>query len=173
MSRPKTILKDTETYIKNNLRYVPETGELVRAQSHRGAPAGAVGCLDSKGYSVFRCNRQLLKVHRVIWFLHYGEWPSEFIDHINGIKSDNRISNLRNVTNQENHKNQAKAKNNTSGCTGVYWCKRDKKWRVRIKLQGRYIELGHYKCFELACFVRKEAENQYGYHENHGRIANV
>ena len=58
--------------------------------------------------------------HRVIWAMHYGEWPDQ-VDHINHDKADNRIENLRTVTHSENARNRKLNKNNTSGHAGVTW----------------------------------------------------
>ena len=58
--------------------------------------------------------RQYLQ-HRVAWALHYGEWPASFIDHINHIRDDNRIHNLRVVTRAENNSNAIRRMNYKTG----------------------------------------------------------
>lgn len=86
----------------------------------------------------FRNNDKVinLKAHQFIWYLATGE-VVECIDHINGIKSDNIISNLRSVTSQENTFNRIKAK-------GVCWHKLVNKWQAQIKIDGKSIHLGYF-----------------------------
>lgn len=57
--------------------------------------------------------------HRLAWLLHYGEWPSDLIDHINGDSTDNRIANLRDCSHAENQANRAADRTNSTGYKGV------------------------------------------------------
>jgi hypothetical protein len=100
--------------------------------------------------------------------MHYGVWPTQLIDHINGDRADNRIVNLRQTTQSENMRNRRKSTNNTSGYVGVY--KVGAKWRARISVDSKNMNLGIYDTIEQAVQARKQAEIDYGYHENHGRI---
>lgn len=83
----------------------------------------------SKTYSI--------KSHRFAWFMFYGKLPENDIDHINGIKNDNRITNLRDVTHQQNQWNQTKAK-------GYYFDKKNKRFMGYIKVDGISKNLGRY-----------------------------
>ena len=83
------------------------------------------------------------------------------IDHIKHIKKDNRKSQLRICTTQENNMNKKISKNNTSGCTGVYWSQKYQKWWASIKYNNKSIYLGSFNKFEDAVKTRKEAENKY------------
>lgn len=109
-----------------------------------------------------------VRAHRVIWAMFHGDWPLHQIDHINGIRSDNRISNLRAVTNAENMKNQFRSPRNTSGATGVYWSLKPAMWRSTIKCNGKRISLGYFKDFEAAVAARKRAEQELGFSQRHG-----
>ncbi len=91
------------------------------------------------------------------------------IDHINGDRGDNRISNLRVVTSTENNRNKAINKNNTSGVTGVTWSKSRRKWIAQIHIGKIGKALGGFDRVEDAIAARKNAETRYGFHENHGR----
>lgn len=102
--------------------------------------------------------------HRLIYMWMIGEWPTE-IDHINGDGTDNRWCNLRNVTRIENGKNQRKFSNNKSGVSGVCWNLRCSKWEVTI---GKKY-LGVFSDLNEAVRVRKQAEIEHYYHENHGK----
>ena len=123
----------------------------------------------SSGYNrvvIFDCH---YPAHRVMWALHYGEWPKGQIDHINGVKLDNSIVNLRVVTDAENSKNMPLRSDNKSGVTGIYRSKNGKKWISEIRVNRKKIYFGTFENFEDAVAVRKAAEIQYGFHENHGR----
>ena len=82
--------------------------------------------------------------HNLIWFYHYGVWPTSKIDHRNTVKSDNDIGNLREATNQQNSFNTKSRKNSTSKYKGVYWCKRDKKWISAFMVDGKASSIGRF-----------------------------
>ena len=83
------------------------------------------------------------------------------IDHINHDKSDNRKSNLRMCTVAQNNFNKGLSKNNTSGIIGVYWSKKDRKWRSRIMINRKSISLGMFNNLEDAIRARLQAEVNY------------
>lgn len=135
--------------------------------NNRYAGQGAFTYIAKTGYHqgpIF--NRKYL-AHRVLWALVYGEWPVCEIDHINGVRSDNRISNLRMVTRQENQRNKRLLVSNTTGYHGVQQC--NGRWKASINVNRQYISLGSYaqKCNAVA--ARKRAEVKYGFHKNHGK----
>lgn len=124
--------------------------------------------LNSHGYKTVCHNYRTVKQHQIIWFLVYGRYPKE-IDHISGIRANNKLGNLREVTRLENNRNKAKSSNNKSGVTGVHFDKRRNKWRALIKVKQRNVSLGSYKHFNNAVRARKAAEKKYGFHPNHGK----
>ena len=87
----------------------------------------------------------------------YGELPL-MLDHINRIKDDNRIENLRPCTFSQNSINKDIQKNNTSGVVGVRWHKFNKKWFSTISVNGKEKHLGYFKDKQDAIKVRLEAE---------------
>lgn len=103
-----------------------------------------------KGHIQIQYKRKLYREHNLIWVLFHDEMPSLFIDHINGIPSDNRIENLRLATNAQNLANRGKNSNNTSGFKGVYQHNQTKKWVATIKHHGKKYSLGCYDTPELA-----------------------
>jgi hypothetical protein len=100
----------------------------------------------------------------------HGVWPEQ-IDHINHLRSDNRISNLRDVGVLENQKNRSRNSNNTSGVTGVSWCQTRQDWVVSIHASGKVCAVGRFKDFDAAIAARKQAEASLGFHPNHGAEA--
>ena len=138
--------------------YDPETGKLWRE----------AGCLDPRGYRNVHFQGKLRLEHRVIWFLHYGEWPKLPVDHINGNRSDNRIANLRLATASQNGYNRRKPRNNTSGEKGVTWVKRRNQWQAVITVNGTQKFLGRFASREAAATVYQKSALQY-----HGEFANL
>lgn len=124
----------------------------------------------AKGYKAGKLLNSSYLAHRIIWLWYYGEWPKEQIDHINGNPSDNRIVNLRLVNNSENQKNVKLSKRNKTGVIGVHYNKKESSWAVYIGENSKNYWLGNHVCFGKAVKIRKEAEVEYGYHKNHGRI---
>ena len=124
--------------------------------------------LSLRGYLTGVIQNRRYYAHRVVWALHYGEWPNDQIDHINGNRLDNRIQNLRVATDAENRKNQCVRSDNRTGIAGVWWDQTRQKYQAYINHDGRRIHLGRYESLDDAAAARKEAERQYGYHENHG-----
>lgn len=123
----------------------------------------------STGYhrsTIFNLN---VYAHRVAWAMHHGEWPSGCIDHINGVRTDNRIENMRDVERIQNHMNMTRSRRNKSGVTGVFWYSRAKVWHAYISDNGKRVHLGSFSDKSDAIAARKAAEVKYGYHPNHGR----
>lgn len=156
--------------IRDALSYDPVTGEFrwkirVANRVHVGDIAGS---LDAYGYRAFRIAGKNYKAHRVAWFLHCGSWPSRQIDHINEVRDDNRLVNLRLATKAENGRNRGKNKNNTSGFKGVSEDKKQGRWFAVIGVGGRRVFLGYYDTPEKAHVAYCSAATKY-----HGTFANT
>lgn len=168
-------------YLRKRLRYEPDTGKLFwldyegasKEWRTRWVGKEAFTALNDKGYYIGSVDNVKYRANRVAWAIYYGEWPEQYLDHINGVTTDDRISNLRDVSHQENHRNSALRKNNTSGVNGVSWSKSSGKWRVHVNVGGKYKHLGYFNNIEEAAAVRKQADVQYGYSERHGLPTNV
>lgn len=160
----------TREELKKYLHYCPDTGIFTRriSTSNRANKGDIAGGIDLKGYINIRVKGQAYKAHRLAYLYVNGSFPEKQIDHINHIRDDNRINNLRVVDRSENLKNQTKYSRNTSGHNGISWAKHLKKWRARIQVNGKPICLGVYKNKKDAIKARKEADIKYGFHKNHG-----
>ena len=133
-------------------------------------PGQIAGSINKNNYINLGIEKKRYYAHRIIWEMHNGTIPDGYqVDHINGIRSDNRIDNLRIVRNSENSKNQKRKSTNKSGMTGVSWDTQTQRWRAHITVNGKMISLGRYIDKIDALTARKNAEIKYNFHENHGR----
>lgn len=127
----------------SHLTYDPDTGHFYRNNERAGTP----DC--TKGYRQIMWKGVMYKEHRLAWFFHTGKWPENQIDHINGIKDDNRIANLRDVSQTINMYNkQAAYCNSKTGYLGVSFS--GKKYVARIRVNKKLIHLGTFDTPELA-----------------------
>jgi len=142
-------------------------GFLYRKVAVQGAPAGIkVGTKQSNGYSYVVVDGKKILTHRVMFLFCNGYLP-DFIDHIDGNKSNNKIENLRQATRAENGHNRQVYSNNKSGIKNVTWIERLKKWSVKLTVNKKRIHIGSFDDLELAELVAIEARNKY-----HGVFAN-
>ena len=150
--------------VKEILTYEPETG-VFRWRIARGsnAPAGAVaGSYATSGHWLIRIDGRNYRAHRVAWLYFYGQWPKNYIDHINGVRDDNRISNLRDVTRSVNQQNLRTAQSNSStGLLGVRAKRAKRVFDASIKVGPERIFLGSFKTAEEAHAVYLEAKRKY------------
>lgn len=131
-----------------------------------------VGRLRKDGYLQFTKMYKTYLLHRVIWDMCFPEdklGPDDFIDHIDHVRTNNKLSNLRKVTRKQNMQNQSLRKNNSSGSVGVYFSGLRAKWWAEICIDYKTVYLGSFDSKEEATVARKKAETGYGFHENHGK----
>ena len=115
-------------------------------------------CKGSDGYHQISIDGTMKKVHRVLYEKFHGQIPDKMdIDHINRVKTDNRISNLRLVTKTQNQQNRTKLLNNTSGHKNIFWDKRDSKWKVQLRVNGKNKHYGYFENIEDAVIKRNQA----------------
>jgi len=129
----------------------------------------ALTTVDKDGYLVGEVLGFGFKSHRVIYAMFHGRWPEHTIDHINGDRSDNSISNLRDVTQKENTRNATLAVGSLSGMTGVTWNKSANRWVARMMVDGKQFYLGSFKDLNKAKHARELANREKGFHINHGK----
>lgn len=133
---------------------------------YKGLNGKRAGTPHKKGYWNIQYEKKLYLEHRLIYIMHYGD-IKEQIDHINGIKNDNRIENLRQATNSQNQANTNSRINSKSGIRNVHWVARDKKWTVQMYIDGVKRSFGNYYGIECAKFVADFIR-----HKHHKEFAN-
>ena len=162
---------------KDVLDYNPETGVLTWSKvSNRTDRFGMeAGWLDgTKGYRKIEIKGFSFRAHRICWLLAYGEYPKDEIDHINGIKNDNRLINLRQATHSQNCMNQKIKVNNKTGFKGVHLRKGTKKYVSIIWKNGKCHYLGQYDAPKQAhdAYV-KASVVIHGEFANHGEFSTI
>lgn len=125
-----------------------------------------------KGYRKGSVRDTAIEAHRVVYCHKHGKWPRFQIDHIDGNPLNNSIENLRDVSPIENTRNRSMSHQNKSGHNGVHWCKKDKRWIAQISIKNKSKHLGQFRKIEDAIAARKVAEQDLGFHKNHGRPLN-
>lgn len=146
----------TQEKLQELLHYCPDTGIFMR--KHRKQKAGT---LETTGYIRIKVGDKLYRAHRLAWLYVHGRFPVDQIDHINQIKDDNRISNLREATNAQNQRNISNYPRNTSGVIGVNWHKKTKKWYARLGIDNKRISVGYFDSIEDASIAMDEARDTY------------
>lgn len=133
------------------LNYNPETGVFTwkSYRNWRSCEGSVAGAIDSHGHRQIRVNRRLHFAHRLAWLYVHGVAPSGDVDHINGVKDDNRIANLRDVPTSINCQNEIRARsNNSCGLLGV--TKKKYAYLAQIYANGKKIHLGSFRTAEAA-----------------------
>ena len=136
--------------------YNPTTGNLV----WRAPRQDDLGCISDQGYLRVKIGSRVYSVHRLVWKIATGNEPPPMIDHIDGDRLNNRISNLRAASHGENKQNTGRQRNNKSGHKGVSWSRTHKSWQASIMNEGKSVWLGRYKILEDAVSVIAETRNR-------------
>ena len=179
MSKLITTVLPPQDYLLRRLRYEHETGFLFwrtieviswknASWNTKYAQKQALASLNKYGYLHGSFENRSLYTHRVVWKMLHGTEPL-YIDHVNSVKTDNRIENLRSVTARQNQRNMKLQSRNKSGVVGVCFCNTRMLWLASIRDDvGVNRRLGSFQSFDDAVACRKEAELRYGYHHMHG-----
>jgi hypothetical protein len=153
-------LQITAEQFQKAVSYCPLTGVFTwKIKKGKAKPGFVAGYVCPKGYVKIEIYGSPVLAHRLAWFLYYGQWPKSQIDHINGIKCDNRITNLRDVTQSQNQCNVGTRKDNTSGFRGVTFHKHRRKWVVEGRRFGKRACVGYYDSIEDAKAARIKWES--------------
>lgn len=148
--------------VQRLLDYDPNTGDFMcLVRRGKMVPGMKAGTINSVGYVILCIHKRLYCAHRVAWLYVHGCWPAAEIDHINGVRTDNRLRNLREASKRQNGQNRGAQKNNTSGHKGVMRDIKPGKWIAVIFVNGRRERLGTFDDIASAAAAYREAEIKY------------
>ena len=139
------------------LEYSPTTGLFTWKvpRKRNQVKAGSVaGTKNKMGYTVIGIDGQTYYAHRLAWLVMHGNLPEKWIDHIDGNNLNNKIANLRLSEAHENAQNVKVSKANTSGITGVSWCKNCQKWNAYIGYKNKRVSAGYFDSLDDAKSAR-------------------
>jgi len=155
--------KKCETLKEKGFSYNPETGLLTGIKGH------VIKRRNNEGYIYckvrYEKKQESVLGHRLAWYLYYGKLPFNYIDHIDGVKDNNKIDNLRDVTKAQNSLNRTKAK-------GVHWHKRVKKYCAQIQIKAKKTHIGYFDDEIDARKAYLEAKKKYHVIPNHHETIN-
>jgi hypothetical protein len=156
----------TAAKLRDVLHYDPETGVFTWVAARQKVRVGEkAGCIENTGYVRIRLFRRIYCAHRLAWLYMTGEWPVDFVDHINGARADNRWANLRAATKSQNMSNSRRIASNTTGLKGV--SRAGNRFRASIQINGQARHLGSFRNAEDAHAAYLAAARQ-----NFGEFAN-
>lgn len=140
----------TAEELREMLDYDPETGVFKwrKSKCNRVKTGDVAGTYTEKGYVRIRVLGRMYRAHRLAWLYVHGVWPQDQIDHINGIRDDNRIENLREATNAENQRNMKKRVGKRCALKGVHVV--NGRFRAVITVSQKRLYLGDYNTEEEA-----------------------
>lgn len=164
----------TQQELKAVLHYNESTGEFVWVSKSnkysRDMTGQTAGAQNKSGRIQIRINGTLYQAHRLAWLYVHGVMPDKHIDHINRIPTDNRISNLRQVTHAENCQNRYSRSDSLCKLQGVDFMKNAKCYRARITASGKTHTLGFFKTADEAHAAYKKAAAERHTHNPHAQI---
>ena len=153
----------TQEYVKSLFDYNGGNLYWKISSGKRIKPGDIAGTLRQNGYVRVSIDKKDYPIHRIIWLYHYGYIPECQIDHIDRVRNNNKIENLRLALNNclDNGQNHNVYKTNTSNYNGVHWHKHKNKWHSQITKNYKRIHLGYFNDINDAIKARLDAEKIY------------
>lgn len=164
----------TQQQVSEVLNYNPDTGELIWIKRNRYTQrllGKVAGCLDPNGYVKLSVSGVPTYGHIVAWLCVYGYLPTGELDHINGVRSDNRITNLREADRALNQKNTKRSIRNTTGHVGVSFASALGRYKAVTTVHGKQIFHGYFDSAEEAADARQDWIDEHpeaGFTKRHG-----
>lgn len=149
------------------ISYDPVSGVFFKlGAAGDGAQQRPTGHKNVRGYMCVYVAGRSYAAHRLAFFYMQKEWPPHDVDHINGDRTDNRFSNLRQVTRKQNKENMTVTW--AASCVrGVTWCKKRKAWKAQVKHNQRHYNIGYFSELEAAAEAAKAGRDRlFTHHTN-------
>lgn len=151
----------TQERLSQAFHYDPISGNLYWKEDRGTARVGArAGSVSNVGYRIISIDGRNYREHRIIWFMTHGRWPSPFIDHIDGDKANNRLSNLREATSSLNNQNRNKPQRHSLLKVLGVSRKRDR-FYAEIGVNGERKKLGGFESLEEAAKAYRDAKKEF------------
>jgi hypothetical protein len=165
----------TQRRLKEVLDYNPETGLFTRLITAGGVKKGAIAGTQTKnGYITISVDNHTYLAHRLVYLYMEGYFPEHGIDHLKGIKTDNRWKEIREATKVCNGQNCQVSARNNSGFNGVGYVVSVNRWKARITIHGKQIHIGVFDSPEEAALARCRFEDEHPYwHCNYQNVNRV
>lgn len=159
----------TQNKLKEYLYYEPNTGHFtwLKKPSKKTVIGSRAGTLRKDGYRNLMFMGKNYPEHHLVWLYEHGKLPKEQLDHINHIRDDNRISNLREVSISENSRNRTRRTGRVDEA-GIWWCKRRKRYIAEITLNQKKVFQRSFVDVNEAISQRQAKLLELGFHHNHG-----
>lgn len=153
----------TPDELKSMLIYNEITGEFLWKDNaiRRHVSGNVAGNKSVWGYVEIRLNRKLYKAHRLAWLYHYGKWPADAIDHIDGDRANNRIANLREASSADNSQNLSVRKTSISGINGVSYDSSRGMWLAQLSVNKTRVLNKRFKTKDEAARAYAAAKMKY------------
>lgn len=134
----------TYEYLVDTFHYDSDTGVFTYkvTRGSRAVKGSRAGTFNNTGYRLIKIGKYLYLEHRLAWFYAFKEWPLDLLDHINRVRDDNRLDNLREVSESCNLQNMGLSKRNSSGTKGISM--QSGKWCARIMVDYKEVHLGRF-----------------------------
>lgn len=156
----------TQAVLKALFTYSQDTGLFTsNLETPQREVGQIVGSKRADGYLSVMINGKNYLLHRLAFLYMEGCFPTHLVDHINGIRGDNRWINLRHADSSLNARNCKISSNNLSGVVGVSWHKAAQKWQAFVSVDAKPVYLGLFETIEAANLAREIAMKLHNYPE--------
>lgn len=153
--------KVTQEQLRELFTLDPDEGvfryRVNRVRSKAGSVAGSI---HHKGWRSIMINQRRYQEHHLVWLYVHGEWPVHEIDHVNGVRDDNRLSNLREADAFQQVMNCARPRTNTSGVKNVHFDRLSCKFKVYVKCRGKRVFVGSFPTLHEASEAATNARDR-------------
>jgi hypothetical protein len=160
-SQNSTKRKIAPETLRQLFTFDPDEGIFRYQKDKVRCKAGSVaGSIHRQGWRSIKINKRCYPAHHLAWLWVHGRWPIHEIDHINGVRDDNRFINLREADAFQQVMNSARPRTNTSGVKNVYFDREMNRYRVHLRHKKKSIHIGYFPTLQEAASAAADARNR-------------